>query len=266
MKKTRMYKGIDHQYDVWHFAKSICKKLRKAGQKKANKLLLEWIPAINNHLWWCANTCKGDKELLREMWTSILYHTTNRHRWAGAIKFRRCQHRQLTRAEQKKKKWMAVDTSPYKALEAIVNDKKTLEDIQHLNKFCHTGQLEVFHSVMTKYCPKREHFSHPCMVARTQLAVIDHNHNTGRQQATTKGGELRYRSEYTKQKGAWGAKIIYEEKDHTYRHALMQSAVRAASGEINLPDVHPVNLPPNLTGEKAPAKEDLVKSLKSRMK
>ena len=43
--------------------------------------------------------------------------------------------------------------------------------------------MEQYHSVLLKYAPKREHFSYNGMVARTQLAVLDHNSNVHRQQA-----------------------------------------------------------------------------------
>ena len=52
------------------------------------------------------------------------------------------------------------------------------------------GSLEVFHSTMTKYTPKRLHFFYESMLARTQLAVLDHNYNVGREQAKTKTGNV----------------------------------------------------------------------------
>ena len=50
------------------------------------------------------------------------------------------------------------------------------------------GELEVFHSAMLKYVPKRLHFCNTVQKARTQLAVLDHNENVGRAQATTAAG------------------------------------------------------------------------------
>ena len=73
-------------------------------------------------------------------------------------------HARLTRAQQKKKTWIQRDSTAYSALEASVNDTTTLRDIDHRSDFWHTGTLEVYHNVMTKYCPKREHFSHASMV------------------------------------------------------------------------------------------------------
>ena len=42
--------------------------------------------------------------------------------------------------------------------------------------------------MLTKYCPKRQHFSYNGMQARTELAIIDHNNNVKREQATTANG------------------------------------------------------------------------------
>ena len=65
-----------------------------------------------------------------------------------------------------------------------------------LTEFHHTVELEHFHSLILKYLPKREHFSFKGMVARTQLAALDHNFNINRKQSVvTMGaqqGEKRY--------------------------------------------------------------------------
>ena len=63
-----------------------------------------------------------------------------------------------------------------------------LKDIKQLNLFCHTGNLESYHSMMLKYTPKRLAFKYPQMVARTQLSALDHNFNLKREQATDSEG------------------------------------------------------------------------------
>ena len=161
MKKA--YANINHQFDIWHFVKIVSKKIRKASKKKGCQILLEWLPAISNHLWWSASSCNGDVVLLREKWTSILYHIVNRHMWGGATKFTQCAHRPLSRTEQRKKKWLEAGSTAFAALEAIIEDKTLLKDMAHITGFHHTGNVEVYHSVMTKYCPKREHFDFDAM-------------------------------------------------------------------------------------------------------
>ena len=49
-----------------------------------------------------------------------------------------------------------------------------------LTEFCHTGQNEVFHSLINKYSPKRQHFFTTSQYARIQLNVMDHNSGTER--------------------------------------------------------------------------------------
>ena len=71
----------------------------------------------------------------------------------------------------------------YIVAEAAILEKRLLKDLSKLTEFCHTGQLEVYQSLLLNYCPKWEHFSFNGMVARTQLAAIDHNNNSERKQA-----------------------------------------------------------------------------------
>ena len=61
----------------------------------------------------------------------------------------------------------------------------------YLSIFCHTGSLEVFHSVLNKSSPKRFHFTLQGMIARTQLAVLDYNCGSNITQATRNDGKRR---------------------------------------------------------------------------
>ena len=49
MKKE--YPFIEHQFDVWHLAKNVVKKLTQKGKQKHCEQLLPWIQSISNHLW-----------------------------------------------------------------------------------------------------------------------------------------------------------------------------------------------------------------------
>ena len=49
MKKD--YSFVDHQYDVWHMAKSITKMLSIKAKTKHCGQLYPWIQSISNHLW-----------------------------------------------------------------------------------------------------------------------------------------------------------------------------------------------------------------------
>ena len=146
---------VSHQFDVWHMTNSIRKKLVKAGKKKGCKDLIPWIRSVSNHIWFCAGNCNMDSDLLIEMWKSILYHIRNIHTFPGE-KFTNCGHSPLPPESQRKKKWLKEKGKAYVALEAVINDKRILKDLRQLNLFCHTGDLEVYHSMMLKYVPKRQ--------------------------------------------------------------------------------------------------------------
>ena len=81
-----------------------------------------------------------------------------------------------------------------------------------LAKFIHTGILEMYHGLMAKkYCQKVQHYSYNGMRARTQLAVLDHNHNVGRSQGQLKEGAKKHKSVSPKGSVGWVAKPQYEE-------------------------------------------------------
>ena len=96
-----------------------------------------------------------------------------------------------------------------------------------MTAFCHTGALEVFHSLLTKYVPKRKHFSFEGMEARTLLAALDHNINIDREQATTTEGKLRYKVVFPKGQKNWVAKPIKEEKNYAYRLNMIDNVLQA---------------------------------------
>ena len=190
-------KKIDtaHQFDVWHISKSIVKKLTQKAKGKRCEDLRLWIRCIANHLWWCSAICEGNYNLLRDKWPSVLHHIANIHEWGHSEIFTHCEHEPPTAEEIKSTPWLKLDSPAHNALKEVVTEKKLLGDLQKMTKFAHTGSLEVYHSMLTKYCPKRQHFSYEGMQARTMLAALDHNNNTGRGQATTKGGGERFKYE-----------------------------------------------------------------------
>ena len=144
----------------------------------------------------------------------------------------------------------------------MVENKKILANIKYLSKFCHTGNLEVFHSVLNKYCPKRLHFTLEGMITRTQLAVLDYNFDSNNTQATTKGGKRRYKIFFSKVTQNWVVKKITETKDREYIHELLSSTLEASPDE--LPRIG--SIPPNIAPIEKPDKEEAIGNIKTRFK
>ena len=237
-KMRSNYPKITHQYDVWHISKWITKKLTKKAKKKGCEELLPWIRSVSNHLWWSAATCDENADILREKWLSVLYHITGKHRWKTSEDFKnvkKCGHPSISRKDQKSIKWLEAGSPAHIALEEVVTNNKLLKDICKLTEFHHTGQLESYHSLMTKYVPKREHFCYNGMVARTQLAILDHNNNVNRSQAEVKQGankgEKRFKLVCSKQRKNWVAKEIKTPKSTAYVEGLMEHVMQCKKGK-----------------------------------
>jgi len=152
---------------------------------------------------------EGNGEILKEKWLSVLYHVQGIHSWKGNKYFKSCDHGKL----EKERKWLKERSPSFLALKSVVENKKTLSDLMYLVEFRHTGNLEVYHSVINKYCPKRLHFSMHGMIARTQLAVLDFNSGVNNEQARTKGGTLRYKQVFFTCHTDMGRKKDYGEKE-----------------------------------------------------
>ena len=175
---------------------------------------MPWIQSMSNHLWWHAATCDGNVVLLREKWESVVHHIVNKHKWTCNTLFHQCGHRRIPSSEAKNICWLKPGSPAHLALGEVVLSTKLLKDLAKLTDFCHTGNIEVYHSMMLKYCSKQEHFSYKGMVVRTQLAALDNNVNAERQQALVKSGEHagqeRYKACFPKAHKRWVVKPISE--------------------------------------------------------
>ncbi|XP_069472905.1 uncharacterized protein [Ambystoma mexicanum] len=263
------YKNINHQFDVWHLAKTINKKLSAAGKKKNTQGISQWSKSISNHLWWSSKTCEGSLEILLEKWRSVMLHCSNVHRWSTNEHFHKCEHGHLSTEEARKKKWLIPSSPTHKAIEKIVFDKAITRDLRGLTEFCHTGDLEVFHNMCLKYRPKRLHFGMEGMINRTLLAVLAHNHNVGRQQSRTTGtlGKLRYNKAFTKRSKQWVIKPVFEDMQYEFIERLIVDVLdRHIHGVLNEPMQGTTALPPNIASVPCPPKAELIEKYTSRFK
>lgn len=259
------FPDILHEHDVYHIEKRIKKMLLKKANKRGNHALHAWIKPVTNQLWWVAQNCNHDANELREKWISIMYHVTDLHEWDNFDVYHKCEHAPLSDAERSKKKWLRPDSSAHKALKEVVLDRRLVADIKKLTHAVHTGGLEAFHSLVTKYTPKRQHFSYKGMLVRTELAVLDHNNNLDRGQATTAQGNLRFDVVFPKRTKDWLAKPVSEPKSHKWRRFLASQVVQFQCGERTVLQVPiPEDIPKNIADITRPPKEEVVSRLTSR--
>jgi len=129
---------------------------------------MPWIQSMSNHLWWC----DGNVVLLREKWKSVVHHIVNKHKWTCNILFHQCGYWRIPSSQAKNICLLKPGTPSHLALEEVVLNTKLLKDLAKLTDFCYTGKIEVYHSMMLKYCSKQEHFLYIGTVARKQLATL----------------------------------------------------------------------------------------------
>ncbi|KAM4029897.1 uncharacterized protein ACNLHF_022173 [Anomaloglossus baeobatrachus] len=269
-KKMRQeYANINHQFDIWHYAKSIKKKLNKASHFTLCKEITPWIDKIALHFWWSIKTCDNNVDLLKEKWLSCLHHITNQHQWEGTL-YQQCTHGPLFEdSESEKILWLKQETPPFTKIENIVSSPQVLKDLPHLVHNCHTGALENFHSLALKYRTKRIHFGIDSMEARTKLAALTHNFNVGRPIATVKVvkkntepiGTKRTKVVFPKGRSRWIVRDVLEKVSVEFMEELSVNVLKLIKGEISSHWISRApSLPPNISNKERPKKRTLKNS------
>ena len=202
--------------------------------------------------------------MLREKWCSILKHITNVHEWPDGVYLHKCMHDNLLPEEQQQICWLKPGSHAVDALCKVVMDKNLLKALPHLSEFCHTGELEVFHSLILKYCPKRQHFPYASMLARTLLAVLHWNSST-REAATNADGQTAYDVVYSKRKKSWILRPRYKPKTPGHVKPLLELILETFILKINLnPLPVPVTIPRHVPTDEKPHAQALYNSYSTK--
>ena len=185
------FPDIFHAFDIWHMAKSLQKKLTAAA--KTHPKIGLWTGSLVNHFWWCCKECKGDTDLLLEMFHSCLFHVLNIHNWGRRRKIhdqlrnlrvgtrpyptkpllvKQCYHVHLDVGSSETTTWFEVDDSDFKALFKVICATKFSNDTKKCCNFVHTGNLESFHNLKLMYLPKSTGFTMTTTIIMTMLTAI----------------------------------------------------------------------------------------------
>ncbi|KAM5146041.1 uncharacterized protein ACMZJ9_013323 [Mantella aurantiaca] len=228
------YSFLIHQFDLWHVVKSIGNKIAAASRKARCAQLSKWVIAAKNHLRWAANTCGNNPALLVEQWSSIVYHITNQHCWQTGDLYKECHHAEIAKDEDQETDWLRAGSTAHGVFKDLVLNKKLIKDLKQLS-VCHSGELEVFHNTALKYRSKHKHYCMGGMVARTQLAAMDYNHNISRVQEvimestafSAKYGPPHHRT--SKKKKSWMVERIYETSSQDFLKTIVLDVLALAA-------------------------------------
>ena len=140
-------------------------------------------------------------------------------------------------------------------------DKRLLKYLPYFVDFKHTGNIEVYHSLLLKYCPKRLHFSHHGMIAKSQLAILHINSIVNAEQSYTKGKTPRFKLHFSKVPQCYVVKPVREVPEKAYLEDLMSeiSEIAKLGGHSGLPCIP--EREPNL---EKPSKEEVIQFQRTR--
>ncbi|XP_075715685.1 uncharacterized protein LOC142750570 [Rhinoderma darwinii] len=236
------FSSIIHQVDAWHLAKSVGNKVACASRKKNCSELASWVSSVKSHLWWCARTCDEKPDVLVQKWNSLLLHVVNTHSWQADREYEHCHHDQIPEAVCQRRKWLCKGGSAHNTLKTIVLNKKLQQDLRHVSTFCNSSALEVYHGATSKYRPKQDPFFVEDLVARTQLAILDHNNNVKHVQAKVRYATKlcdplfipRFYNVGNSARKQWFHKALYEAANHDFLFAIMREVLEFASGNRHM--------------------------------
>ncbi|XP_066439002.1 serine-rich adhesin for platelets-like [Eleutherodactylus coqui] len=226
------YPNILHRVDMWHLSKSIGNEVLMAAKHKDCEILYQWVEAIRNHIWWSSHTCCRNPDLLIQKWKSVIQHVSNVHEWDGDSDCKACHHPPLPEDVVNSTNWLQKDSAAYEQLKKIVENTSLLSDLKQLSFSCHTGELEIYHGTCLKYRPKTLHFFMDSMVARTQLAALDHNRNVHRVKAEVQNASsgddldtMTQKLDACKGQRSWITKALYKPIYQNFLFDIMNDVI-----------------------------------------
>uniref|UniRef100_A0ABM0MDF2 Uncharacterized protein LOC102804858 n=1 Tax=Saccoglossus kowalevskii TaxID=10224 RepID=A0ABM0MDF2_SACKO len=153
-----------HQYDVWHVAKGLKKKVNALSKLKGCEDVGLWRRSLVNHMYWCSlSTPSGDGEMIAAKWKSIANHVQNKHSGHGEL-FPKCRHGPL-HGRDRQKEWLKPSTKACEKLVDIITNTHLCNDVRKLSPLYQTYSLEGFHSLVIQFAPKMLAYSYNGMLS-----------------------------------------------------------------------------------------------------
>lgn len=101
-------------------------------------------------------------------------------------------------------------------LQETLLHKRLMKSLPYYIRSRHTGNVENFNSMLTKYTPKRNAFGCKCFTGRTLLAAFDQNHHAFRPYVVTRDGKSIYHRKYSKRSKNYSVQPVKTTKQFNY--------------------------------------------------
>ena len=115
---------------------------------------------------------------------ALQHHVVNKHHFPNNVFYKKCDHAPLSENQTRKMEWLDMGSEAHEKIIRVLSEKSLLGDLEQMTEQVNTTMLEVFHAVKIGYLPKKTCFSIDKMIAGTQIAALDHNHNVNREQVS----------------------------------------------------------------------------------
>ncbi|XP_016362898.1 uncharacterized protein LOC107704481 [Sinocyclocheilus anshuiensis] len=201
--------SITQFYNVWHFDEGLSKKLTK---NKECGLMRKGQRSIRNHVYWCAECATSGPEKVAK-WTSLVNHLQNVRTHDNPI-FPKCEH-PLTESKDPNK-WFQRGSLAIHKIEKVLCNKRVWRSSVMI--FRHLPC-----SLILRFAPKNVVFPFMGISCRLYLALLHHNENANREQATTSTGKMVYKMVFPKsKKGECIARALKTDPTYNYVDELLK--------------------------------------------
>ena len=255
---------IKHQFDPWHWVTKIKKRLHKSFKLVSCRNLKAWNKSIVNMIWYSLGSSIRNAPLARQKILSIFQHVSNVHSFPSMILFSKCLHDEILDIRP----WIIPGSLEMKKLqEAILGvDGKNLIDLENMDEFCHTGDLESLNSLILKYSSKTHAFSWLGMLIRNVLAVLDFNYNVDREYKKDKNGDFLYKTKVDR--AGTSASVVRQKvkKDYSFRKNIRDLCATCIEQNVIPTPEYPIDPEAILSRKHRFDKKELVTSYASRLK
>ncbi|XP_049521742.1 uncharacterized protein LOC125944725 [Dermacentor silvarum] len=210
---------ICHLFDLWHIAKGLKKKMIALGRLKQHGTVIGWRKTVIRHLYWCAVNSHGNEKLFLARWLSILRHIVNVHDHPDPL------HPSCFHGEMPERDWLVEGSESFQRLKAILAAPHLLRDLPRASHKAQTFGLEAFHSLLIHFAPKSSKFTYEGMLARTKIAALHYNENSGRDILTDPSGAERISQRFSRGEKEWTVVPVKQNAGYGYISVLLTNVM-----------------------------------------
>jgi phosphoglycolate phosphatase-like HAD superfamily hydrolase len=192
--------GIVYHFDLWHLLKHLCKDIRayvkKLTAEEEQKLMRSLQRRLFTHIWGQRELAEEDTARFKDLVLCFFPHIIGTHEWPLPSKLTdlvaisagtrttkglrqlsftvvdRCQHGELDEAATPP---IDADSIPLQKLVELLTKTAFLTDLDRVNCASATSAVESLHSLLLRYCPKRQYYSKTGYELKAMLGVLDWN-------------------------------------------------------------------------------------------